>query len=271
MKSIKNHLMFILPLVAILLGIQFFLIFERLTDAYEEKLKNSYTMLAVSDKELTTKDFQAINANIASSVKVERNEILKEISVGQKPEDVEEILNALPNFYNIKLSKYLDTDGIEKLKKQLMVSGKIKKVETFEGSYSSNYKLFKFIKFILNLFILFMGLVSLFLVIKQMEVWGYIHKERMQVMEIFGAPLMLRSGILFRVAFFDAIISTFIIAGIFLFFSYYGVNVGGIDIVEQNSNLLFLPFDGAILFFSALLMVIISVYSVVSSSKEKDI
>lgn len=270
MKSIKNHLMFILPLVAILLGIQFFLIFERLTNAYEEKLKNSYTMLAVSEKELNTKDFQAINSNIASSTKVERNEILKEISSGQKPEDVEEILNSLPNFYNIKLAKYLDTDGVEKLKKELIATGKIKKVETFESSYASNYKLFKFIKFILNIFILFMGIVSLFLVIKQMEVWGYMHKERMQVMEIFGAPLMLRSGILFRVAFLDAIISTFIIVGIFLFFSYYGVFVGGIEIVEQNSDLMFLPFDSVILFSSALLMVIISVYSVVASSKGKD-
>ncbi|CUV66055.1 Cell division protein FtsX [Sulfurovum sp. enrichment culture clone C5] len=271
MKSIKNHLMFILPLVAILLGVQFFLIFERLANAYEEKLKNSYTILAVSENELTTKDFKAMNSNIASSTKVEKKEILKEISVGQTPEDVEEILKSLPNFYNIKLAKYLDTEDINKLKKQLIASGKVKKVETFEGSYTSNYKLFKFIKFILNLFILFMGIVSLFLVIKQMEVWGYIHRERMQVMEIFGAPLMLRSGILFRVAFLDAIVSTLIIVSVFLFFSYYGIDVGGIDIVEQNNKLLFLPFDGAILFSSALLMVIISVYSVVTSSKEKDI
>jgi cell division transport system permease protein len=271
MKSIKNHLMFILPLVAILLGIQFFLVFERLANAYEEKLKNSYTILAVSEKELTTKDFKDINSNIASSIKIERKEILKEVSVGQKPEDVEEILNSLPNFYNIKLAKYLDTEDINKLKKQFMSSGKVKKVETFESSYASNYKLFKFIKFILNLFIVFMSIVSLFLVIKQMEVWGYIHKERMQVMEIFGAPLMLRSGILFRVAFFDAIISTLIIVSVFLFFSYYGIDVGGIEIVEQNSNLLFLPLDGAILFLSAIFIVVISVYSVVTSSKEKDI
>ena len=82
---------------------------------------------------------------------------------------------------------------------------------------------------------------------------------------------MLRSGILFRVAFLDAIVSTLIIVSVFLFFSYYGIDVGGIDIVEQNNKLLFLPFDGAILFSSALLMVIISVYSVVTSSKEKDI
>lgn len=39
MKFIKNHLMFILPLMAILLGIQFFLVFDRMTSGYEERLK----------------------------------------------------------------------------------------------------------------------------------------------------------------------------------------------------------------------------------------
>ena len=39
MKFIKNHLMFILPLMAILLGIEFYLVFDRTTDSYEKVLR----------------------------------------------------------------------------------------------------------------------------------------------------------------------------------------------------------------------------------------
>ena len=53
MKYIKNHLMFILPLIAILLGIEFFLVFDRITKSYEEGLKDGYSMLIVTKKPTT--------------------------------------------------------------------------------------------------------------------------------------------------------------------------------------------------------------------------
>ena len=68
-----------------------------------------------------------------------------------------------------------------------------------------------------------MGVVSLFLIIKQMEIWKYAHKQRMQVMEIFGAPLMLRSGVLFKVAIMDAFIATILTTA---FFPLHQISVG---------------------------------------------
>jgi len=49
MKFIKNHLMFILPLMAILLGVEFYLVFDRTTNSYEQGLKDGYSMLLVAD------------------------------------------------------------------------------------------------------------------------------------------------------------------------------------------------------------------------------
>ena len=53
MKSIKEHMMFILPLMAILLGIEFFLAFSRVTGSYEERLRENYSILVVSRKRIT--------------------------------------------------------------------------------------------------------------------------------------------------------------------------------------------------------------------------
>lgn len=267
MKFIKNHLMFILPLMAILLGIEFYLVFERTTNTYEKGLKEGYTMLAVTKNPMELSQFQARNEHISTAEKIKRESIVSEVAKGVSQSSSKEILAALPYFYNLGLDSYLHTSGLEKIKKDLEADTNIKKVETFGSSYNSSYRLFSFIKLILKVFIFFMAVVSLFLIIKQMEIWKYAHKERMQVMEIFGAPMMLRSGVLFRVAFVDAIFSTILVSAIFFYTKFYWAAGSGIDIMVQNQEALFKLSDIGILLASSILIVIIAVYTVVFSSK----
>ena len=267
MKFIKNHLMFILPLVTILLGIEFYLVFDRTTDSYEKGLKEGYSMLVVTKKPAVLEDFKKLNPQVGSLEKIKRQNIVAEIAKGVNKGTQNEILAALPYFYNVSLQTYVDTAGLEKVKNDLEKDPNVKKVETFGNAYSSAYKLFSFIKFTLKLFIGFMGIVSLFLIIKQMEIWKYAHKERMQVMEIFGAPLMLRSGVLFKVAIMDAFVATLLTSAFFLYIKFQWAAHSGIDIMMQKQEELFILSDIGILLGSALLIVIIAVYSVVFSSK----
>jgi len=259
--------MFIFPLMAILLGIEFYLVFDRTTDSYEKGLKEGYSMLVVTKKPMELSALQALNKHISTSEKIKRENIVSEIAKGVSKSSSKEILAALPYFYNVGLDAYLHTSGLEKIKMDLEADTNIKKVETFGSSYSSAYRLFSFIKFTLKLFIVFMGVVSLFLIIKQMEIWKYAHKQRMQVMEIFGAPLMLRSGVLFKVAIVDAFIATILTSAIFLYVKFLWAANSGIDIMMQNQEELFRLTDMAILLGSALLIVIIAVYSVVFTSR----
>lgn len=267
MKSIKDHLMFILPLMAILLGIEFYLVFDRTTNSYEKGLKEGYSMLVVTKKPMELSEFSTLNEHISASKKIKREEIVSEVIKGVSKSNSKKILDALPYFYNLSLDDYLHTSALEEIKKDLEAHTNIKRVETFGTSYSSAYRLFSFIKFTLNLFIIFMAVVSLFLIIKQMEIWKYAHRQRMQVMEIFGAPLMLRSGILFKVAFIDAIFATVFVSAMFYYIKFYWAAQSGIDMMMQNQAVLFMLNDIGILFGSAMLIVIIAVYSVVFSSK----
>jgi len=267
MKFIKNHLMFILPLMAILLGIEFYLVFDRTTDTYEKGLQEGYSMLVVTKDPMELSKFQELNSHIHSLEKIKRDNIVSEVSKGVSKNTSQAILKALPYFYNLGLDAYLHSSGLAEIKKDLEADKNIRRVETFGGSYDSSYRLFSFIKFTLKIFIAFMTIVSLFLIIKQMEIWKYAHKERMQVMEIFGAPLMLRSGILFKVAFIDAIFATILVSGIFFYIKFYWAAQSGINIMMENQEVLFKLSDIGILFGSALLIVIIAVYSVVFSTK----
>ncbi len=259
--------MFILPLMAILLGIEFYLVFDRTTDSYEKGLNEGYSMLVVTKKPLKNEDFKALNEHISSSEQIKREDIVSEVAKGISRSTSKKILDALPYFYNVGLDSYMSTTQLEEIKSDLEADGNIKKVETFGDSYNSAYRLFAFIKFTLKLFIGFMGVVSLFLIIKQMEIWKYAHIERMQVMEIFGAPLMLRSGVLFKAAILDAFIATLLTSAFFLYIKFQWAASSGITIMMENQDDLFRMTDMGILLGAALLIVVIAVYSVVFSSK----
>ncbi len=269
MKSIKNHLMFILPLMTILLSVEFFLVFGRTTAAYEQQLKTGYSMLLVTTKPVNADQMRVHNPHIATLTPIKRDEIVGQIVGKEDREASKEILSALPYFYTVTLDAYLSTDQLEKLKKDLESSKLVKRVETFGGTYASSYRLFSLVKLLLKLFIFFMALVSLFLIVKQMEIWRFEHRQRMEVMEIFGAPLMLRSGVLFKIALFDAIAAALLTALLFWYVKSVWALRSGIDIVMQQREKLFLWSDLGILLALSVALVTVSVFMVVTASHEE--
>lgn len=258
--------MFILPLMAILLGIEFYLVFDRTTDSYAKSLKEGYSMFVVTKEPMNLEEFQGLNEHIVSTKSIERESIVSDVMEDMSENTNKEILKSLPYFYNLGLDAYLHTSGLEAIKQSLEKEARVKKVETFGSSYNSSYRLFTFIKLTLNLFIAFMAIVSLFLIIKQMEIWKYAHKERMQIMEIFGAPLMLRSGVLFKVALFDALFATVLVSAVFFYAQFYWAEGSGIDMMIENQDALFRVTDIAVLLGSAFVIVVVAVYSVVFST-----
>ncbi len=268
MKFIKNHLTFIFPLMAILIGIEFFLVFERTTISYEDGLRDKYSMLVVVHDEIDLESIQNLNPHIFSIDLIKKDAIVDEISKGLKESSKKNLSKLLPYFYNVKLDTYFDIKQIDKIKADLEKSPIVKSVETFDNSHDSNYKLFIFLKFIFKIFISFIAVVSFFLIIKQMEIWSLVHKQRMKVMEIFGAPLLLRSAVMYRIAIVDSIISTIIISLFFVHLKYNWVDSSGIDILVHNRDLIFEFNDLFKMLGISLLIVISSVSMVISRLKD---
>jgi len=271
MKYIKEHIMFIFPMLAILLGIESFIVFDRMSQNYEQELKADYSMLVLANQPMDLAAFEALDDRISTVQTIEKESIVKEMVQGMQSISAKDIMDALPYFYTIRLKSYLDNQSLEEIKNRLTASDQIKKVETFGKSHHSSYNLFVFIKMVLWTFVGFMTLTSLFLVIKQMQVWQFAHRERMQVMEIFGASTMLKSGILFKRAMIDALIATFITSGLFAFLRFVWVKRSNIEILMQKEELLFAYSDIAILGTIACLIVITAVVMVVMGSKEREL
>ena len=268
MKSIREHMMFILPLMSILLGIEFFLVFDRVTTNYEEKLKANYSILVVTKKQMDEAKFKKIDSRIADAKRIERKKIAKDIAQGLGNTTGRDILNALPYFYSLHLNNYLDSEDTAEIEKKLLKDPWVKRVETFGESHSSKYNLFIFIKMLFWSFVALMSIVSLFLIVKQMEVWQMAHKERMRIMEIFGAPMLLRSAVLFRMGIVYAIVSALMTTIVFLSLKFYWADRSGIELLKERRDLLFESSDLLILISISLSIVIVAVMSVAIKSRE---
>jgi cell division transport system permease protein len=253
--------------MAILVGIEFYLVFDRITKSYEEGLRNKYSILIIAHDKMKLEYLQSLNSQIASIEEVKKDKIVNEISKGLKASSKRNLSKLLPTFYNTKLKSYLSKKEIYKVKTDLEKSNKIKRVETFDSTHNSTYKLFIFLKLIFKLFIFFISIVSFFLIIKQMEVWSLNHKERMRIMEIFGAPLFLRSAVMYRLAIFDTILATIFVSSIFIHLKENWVENSKIEILIKNRELIFQTSDIFIMLLISIPLVVISVFLVASNIK----
>ncbi|HIP27080.1 MAG TPA: cell division protein FtsX [Flavobacteriaceae bacterium] len=269
MKFIKTHISLIFPLVAILLGLEFFIVFDRTTDSFEKSLQNGYSMIVVSKDEMSIDDFKAWDEHIEQVIELEKTKILEKLKMDKDTVNQKKFEASLPNFYSLKLDGYLTVSELEEVKFNLEKSDNILSIESFQSAYQSKYELFSFIKLAFQTFIVFMSIIGFFLIVKQMEVWNFLHAQRMKIMEIFGASLFLRSKVLINMAFIDAVVSALITSAIFYAIQNIWVKGSQMEILKENVDAIFSLTDVFILLFASICVVMIAVYLVVVNVKEE--
>ncbi len=222
MRSLKRHFSLITALFAILFAFEILVIVDRVLSAYESKLSERYAIVVVSDHNLTLDDFNTLHSSIKESqplsTKNEIEQIEEQLAVGT----IDLSLIKLPYFYALTLDHYPDPDELAKIAQKLKKSGKISRVETFSAQHDTLFKLLVLFKWIITLLSYVLFAVTLLLITKEMRLWQFQHHERMNIMSLFGAPVWLRSGVLFRLAFVDAIFATILTIITFVLIDYSG-------------------------------------------------
>ncbi len=221
MKSIRNHLSLVIALLSILFSIQVFMIVERSIDAYKENLASNYSVVVVSQKKLSDKSFFALNDLIESVSELTPDSVIKKLNSNMEAKNVELLKLALPKFYKLKLKYYPNPQEIKQLKKDLLKQKGITKVEDFSNNHDTTYKLLVLFKNVIFVFSLTVLIVTILLIFKELRIWQFKHNERMSIMGLFGAPIWLRSAVLFRLSIVDALIASVLA---FILFSYIASN-----------------------------------------------
>lgn len=208
MQSIKNHLSLVLALLSILFSMQVFIVAERSIEAYKVNLANNYSVVIVSKKSISNEDIKKINPLIATSTELTPDHVIKRLDSGIDAKNIELLKVTLPKFYKLSLSQYPTPQEIKKLTKDLKSNSAIKKVEDFSHTHDTTYKLLLLFKGVVSVFAACIFVVTTLLVFKELRIWQFKHSERMSIMGLFGAPVWLRSAVLFRLAIVDAVIAS---------------------------------------------------------------
>jgi cell division transport system permease protein len=208
MKSIKDHISLILALFSILFAVQLFLINDRALNAYEEKLSTNYSMVVVASAPISDTIFKGYSANIEKIEPLSTDAIIAKLGQDISQKNMDLLKSSLPKFYRIHLKTFPSISEIEIITKKLKSNTLVTKVEDFSSNHDTIYKLLILFKQITQLFATVILIVTVLLIAKEMKIWQLQHSERMNIMGLFGAPLWLRSAVLFRLAITDAFIAS---------------------------------------------------------------
>lgn len=217
MKSLKNHLSVILPLFVLLFAVQFTIMTQKIVTNYAEKLTKEYSIVIVAPKPLDIEEFKGKIKGIREIIEISSKSVLDRLKGSISSQNLSLLQIALPKFYSITLTSFPNIQEVENIKERLLKSGLVNKVETFSKTHTKVYKMLIILQNISLVFLVFIFVVSLLLMFKQMRIWLLEHQETIAVMTLFGAPFWMKSALLYRLAIVGSIISALIVCAIFLY------------------------------------------------------
>ncbi|MGX3011998.1 cell division protein FtsX [Helicobacter sp. 23-1044] len=269
MRIFRQYLSLLIPLIALLIGIESIILASRALNYYEHLVGKNYAIVIVSNKELKLSDIKSRINEAHSLFALESQSILEDITKNFKDKTKENLQNSLPFFYSLKLSTFPNQSKITQIESALKNINGIYRVESFSKTHNQTYRLLVLLKgsaFVLSVIIM---LLSLLLMIKQVEVWRFEHSERMEIMTYFGASAKMKNAPLYKLALISSLLATSaVIAGII--FASKNAKISaimamlGIDIFSAQN----LAVDSSILAFSAYTISMIAVFVVILFQKE---
>jgi len=223
MKSVKNHLSLIIALFTIVFTMQIYLVVERTVNAYEDDLNKNYSIVVVTAKKMEPDALVALSSKIKSAEEISTKEVIERLQSQMKQRHIDLLKLTLPNFYALHLNRFPTPSEVSDLRKKLEKNSDISRVEDFAQNHDTLYKLLLLFKSVVIIFAVAIFAVTSLLVVKEMRIWQFQHKGRMSIMAMFGAPVWMRSAILFRLSIVDALIASLLAIGTFSYADYLKV------------------------------------------------
>ena len=269
MRSFKSHISVIFPLVILLFAIEFSLMLGKFVSDYEFKMTSDYNIIIVSEIELNENMLIPIIPTFASLTTLDANSILNRLKNDISAKNISVLKSILPKFYSLKLTNFPSKDAMVNIKANLSKIQGVKRVETFSKTHDQVYNMLILSKNIAEYFAILVGLLGLVLVFKQMRIWLYEHKRRVEIMTLFGAPYWLKSAMLYKLSIIDSIIATTLVVifyAIFPALPSFKSAIFAVGFDQPNLNLLS---DATILFGVSIGVSVIAVSLVMLLSRRR--
>lgn len=260
MRFIKQHLSLIFPLVMLLFSLESAMLVNRAVLAHEKKLSQDYSIVIASKSPVSFAELQSKIKEAKDMREIDPQVVLKDLEHTISAENLAFLKSQLPLFYSITLFIFPNQSELKRINNELLSISGVQKAELFAKTHSKVYRLLLLLKKSIMFFGGLLGILSIVLMVKQVEIWHLQHSKRMEIMSYLGAPSWTKNKILFKLAVIDSFISSFfVIVGIFYFLQseeFYTLFTS-----LQIDNVIFTPISD---FLSLLLVsVVISVFSAI--------
>lgn len=246
MRSFKNHFGVILPLFVLLFAIEFSVMAGRILSDYESSMSDEYNIIAVSSKPLSDELLKSRIPSFKNAILLDAKPVLDRLKGQMSEKNLKELEGSLPKFYSIKLNILPSPAFMAKIERDLLGIEGVSKAETFAKTHDKVYRILVLFKAVAQGFTALIALMGVTLIFKQMRIWLYEHKRRIEVMSDLGASYWLKSSRLYKLALGDSIIATALVLAIYFFapsllssvlFS-AGFSVPSMDMISDTALLL---------------------------------
>ena len=157
MRSLKNQLGFILPLIALLFAIEFSLTSDKIVQNYEALMNNDYNIIIVSSKALDETQIRPLVPTLDRLEPLSAQGILDRLSDNVSAKNLSVLQNALPKFYSLKLSAFPSTQLMNEIKDKLQKIDGVSRVETLSRAHDKVYKILNLTKTLSYTFMWILG------------------------------------------------------------------------------------------------------------------
>jgi len=265
----RNYLLFTIALVSLLISFQSVVTFKRQFNDYQQKLNSSYAIVVIAKAPVREIEIRTLFPYLKSVKPIDQQDIIKSIKENLGKDDLKELYEELPLFYRIYFKKLPTKMELLSIEQKLQKFPQIEKVEAFVSAQNKISALIEMIKDILSVFSLLFLFISIILITKQINLWRYMHENRMQIMAILGAKLWFRSKNLFLTAVVSSVVSTIIISSLFTFLAisdFVNLKLHNIGLVPLRYDFVF---DTIILLFTSLIISLFSISFVILKTERE--
>lgn len=208
MSTLKEHLAFLLPLMALLFSLESILFINRAVNIREEKLSKNYTITIVSKQKLSLSFIRQNIKESASLILINPDALLERLKQNLTQTNIANLKKSLPFFYSLKLAVFPTLQQLNQIHEKLLKIPGVERVEVFSKTHDQEYRLLLLLKKSIMVFGLIVAVLSVLLLIKQVSVWNLQYAKRIEIMELLGAPMRIKNGFLFKLALIDSMLAS---------------------------------------------------------------
>lgn len=243
MNSLKTHFGVIIPLVCLLFCVQFTFFISNISKDYQQIMKTNYSIVLVAKKDLSNDTaIRGISA-IEKLEVIDPKATLAKLKGKISDANLAKISQSLPNFYSVKLQFFPNSSDLEKISKALNSIDGVDRVEIFSKAHDFIYNIFLLAKQIIYIFTFLVLILGVILIFKQIRIWIYEHKERIDILNLFGASFLFKSMVLYRMVLTDSIIATLVVIAFFYLVPNNEYYINFMNEVELNTATISFPND----------------------------